>query len=95
MYFLKEDVDIYFIGIENHFWEKRVLENGFEGKILSSRLKNFTIIESLLLHLGMTRMGQFFITTWGLVVYNFYYTLNHVCYHYFHLVQCYSFQEKK
>lgn len=43
MYFLKENVDIYFIGIENHFWEKRVLENGFEGKILSSRLKNFTI----------------------------------------------------
>lgn len=42
MYFLKEDVDIYFIGIESYFWEKRVLENGFEVKILSSRVKNFT-----------------------------------------------------
>ena len=37
---------------------------------------------------------NFFENTWSLVACSFWYTLTHMCYHHFQLVQWYSFQEK-
>ena len=60
-------------------------------------LKNASLLKILKVYHSIQALsctGQFFNTAWSLVAFSFWYTLNHVCCHHFHLVQYYRFQEK-